>query len=298
MTGMEQSSIFFGPFSGQDANIGLAKELFFSSNEGYSELYRYNKDGKFRILKCLKPKFRGNPIYERLLRKEYEIGNELDHVNICKVYSFVEFDGIGNCIEMEYIDGSTLQELLEEREIGADLAKKIACEVCDALSYIHYKQVLHRDLKPANILVTHNGQNVKLIDFGLADSDWHYVHKGNAGTLNYAAPELLGNGGVDNRADIWSLGKIIEEFGYKGGFAAVAKKCTNREKARRYSSADEVKRALLNGNRGKYYIVGAIVATLLIIAAGTYILWQKESSIRAVDHIFITTGKKIIEAQS
>ena len=56
------------------------------------------------------PEFIGNPFYEELLRKEYEIGYELEHPNICKVYSYTSFKEIGNCIEMEWVDGTDIRE--------------------------------------------------------------------------------------------------------------------------------------------------------------------------------------------
>ena len=59
----------------------------------------------------------------------------------------------------------------------------------DALEYIHGKQTAHRDLKPSNIMITRNGQHVKLIDFGLSDTDDYAVYKQPAGTEGYISPE-------------------------------------------------------------------------------------------------------------
>ncbi len=294
----EQPSIFFSDFSGNAPDVRINPELFYSSKGGYSMLYRYDKDGKFRVLKALKPEFRGNPIYERLLKKEFEIGYELDHPNICNVYSFIKVEALGNCIEMEYIDGASLDEFVGSDTCNGSSVKRILCEICDALSYIHHKQIVHRDLKPQNILITHNGQNVKLIDFGLSDSDWHSVLKGKAGTREYAAPELLGKGEVDNRTDIYSLGKIIH---LTGVYSRVARKCTRILQQERFATAEEVKAAILNSNRSLFIKAAVISAVLLLILAIAVLLWHKmgaDNFSETLDKIFTDVGDKIIETHN
>ncbi len=166
-------------------------ELVSSSPESYCDIWRADKDGRFRIYKALKSEYAGDQVYERLLRKEFEIGYSLDHPNICEYYAFVNLPPLGNCIEMEWIDGCSLDSLLPRGTVGKTLAVKIISEICDALSYMHSKQVVHWDLKPSNIMLTYNGNNVKLIDFGLSDTDAHSVLKGSAGTQVYASPELI-----------------------------------------------------------------------------------------------------------
>ena len=84
---------------------------------------------------------------------------------------------MGRTIVMEQVDGDTLQTLLSEKRLSPDLALRIASQTMDALDYMHSKQITHRDLKPSNIMVTHRGKNVKIIDFGLSDSDLFGVLK-------------------------------------------------------------------------------------------------------------------------
>ena len=137
---------------------------FYSSASGYSRLFRCERYGKVHVLKALQPFYVNSVLHEQALRKEFNIGYQLEHPHICHTLGWEQVPGLGNCILMEYIDGVTLKELMEQGRLTDALAYKIIGELCDALSYLHQKQIIHRDLKPANILITHNGNNVKLID--------------------------------------------------------------------------------------------------------------------------------------
>lgn len=237
----EASGFFETPTMAQHPRQGMF-ELVSSSPESYCDIWRADKDGRFRIYKALKSEYAGDQVYERLLRKEFEIGYSLDHPNICEYYAFVNLPPLGNCIEMEWIDGCSLDSLLPRGTVGKTLAVKIINETCDALSYMHSKQVVHRDLKPSNIMLTYNGNNVKLIDFGLSDTDAHSVLKGSAGTQVYASPELISGGNVDYHTDIFSLGCVIDRL--SPAYARVARKCCQRAPAKRFQSALDVKKAI------------------------------------------------------
>ncbi len=239
---MDKASGFFEtPTMAQHPRQGMF-ELVSSSPESYCDIWRADKDGRFRIYKALKSEYAGDQVYERLLRKEFEIGYSLDHPNICEYYAFVNLPPLGNCIEMEWIDGCSLDSLLPRGTVGKTLAVKIINETCDALSYMHSKQVVHRDLKPSNIMLTYNGNNVKLIDFGLSDTDAHSVLKGSAGTQVYASPELISGKTVDFRSDIFSLGCVIDRL--SPTYARVARKCCQRAPAKRFQSALDAKKAI------------------------------------------------------
>ena len=218
----EASGFFETPTEAQSPRQGIF-ELMRSNPESYCEIWRADKDGRFRIYKALKSEYAGDAVYERLLRKEFEIGYSLDHPNICEYYGFVNIPPLGNCIEMEWVDGCSLDTLLPRGAISKTLASKIINETCDALAYMHSKQIVHRDLKPSNIMLTYNGNNVKLIDFGLSDSDSHSVLKGSAGTQVYASPELISGGNVNYHTDIFSLGCVIDRL--SPAYAKVARKC-------------------------------------------------------------------------
>ena len=85
-----------------------------NSEGALCSLFRGERAGKFRVYKCLKPQYRGDALYEGLLKKEFESGYSLRHGNICEFYSYLEIEGLGNCIEMEWIDGISLDSWLKE----------------------------------------------------------------------------------------------------------------------------------------------------------------------------------------
>lgn len=256
-----------GPENADTASNDL--ELIHTSKDGFNELYRICKSGRFFVYKALKKQYRGNLMYEDLLSKDFNIGFSLTHPGLCQYFAKIRHPEIGSCIVMEWIDGCTLEELIATGDIDKSLAGKIICEICDALGYMHRRQVIHRDLKPENILVTHNGQNVKIIDFGLSDADSFAAFKAPAGTRIYASPELLAGEPIDSRSDIWSLGVIIGET--HPYYRKVAEKCLVRARGKRYASAEEVKNAILHESSRKFWkavlwVAASVVAAIL--AAG------------------------------
>ena len=182
-----RNSGFFGP-EGTVIEDETAPLEEIGRRDGPFILYKSSRHRRIVAIKCVRPEFRDNPLYWDMLRKEYEIGHSLNHPNIREYYSLDNDPELGICLEMEWVDGDSLDLLLPECRRNAELRDKIARQILDDVRFMHLKQVIHRDLKPGNILVTRNGQNVKLIDFSLSDSDSHLVLKGNAGTARYASP--------------------------------------------------------------------------------------------------------------
>ena len=242
---------------------------------GFNRLFRAKRYGKWFVLKGLKPEFSSNPIYRNLLDKEFELGMMLSHPNIVTIYG-KEYDAIaGDCIVMECIDGVTLADFLKTKP-SSNIVMKVIGEILSAMSYFHGLQVLHRDIKPSNILVTRNGNNVKIIDFGFSDTDSHAILKQPAGTARYAAPEQVeGNVALDNRADIYSFGVVLNDIVSATGFrgcSAVVRKCTQTDREKRYASAVEVLAAIKS--RRKMMVVLPVIVMLLIIGMGTFILYS------------------------
>ena len=252
-------------------------ELIHISKDGVHALYRGCKNGRFFVYKGLKEEYRGNLMYEELLKKDFNIGFSLSHNGICQYYGMIDHPKVGNCIIMEWVDGRTLESLINEVRTNGTLARKIICEICDALGYMHSKQIIHRDLKPENIMITHNGNNVKIIDFGLSDADSYNAFKSPAGTRAYASPELIQGEMIDHRSDIWSLGIIIREFGTK--YRHISQRCTRRDRTKRYASCHEVKKAILHDGYRKLLVWGSIIgiSVLLIVAEVLYTIGKPET---------------------
>jgi serine/threonine protein kinase len=214
---------------------------------GFNQLLKVKRQGRWFLLKGLKPEYQAQAVYLELLKKEYELMVQLDHPNIVKAYSKEVNEELGPCIVMEYIDGVTLDKFLEGQP-SQQACRKVVDQLVDALLYIHTKQIIHRDLKPSNILITRNGNNVKIIDFGLSDADDYAILKQSAGTVKYMAPEqkewLQGTGRtIDCRSDVYSFGLLLRKL-FPRRYRHIAKQCTREEPSRRYPDMEAVRKAL------------------------------------------------------
>ena len=252
------------------------------SLSGHTRLFTATRYGKRYMLKCLKTDFLYTPVYRQALTKEFEIGLQLEHPNICRTIGLEEVPNLGTTIVMEYIDGDTLQALIDKQKLTADLAHKITRQLMDALEYMHNKQMIHRDLKPSNIMVTHNGQNVKLIDFGLSDSDSFTVLKLPAGTTGYIAPEqLLPGAKSDPQADIYSLGRVIADMAEAikdHQLEKLAERCACRDTNTRPKSIQEIRNLPATASKQKVAsIILCLIAILLTLAIAITYYYRYQS---------------------
>ena len=296
-----RNSGFFGP-EGTVIEDETAPLEEIGRRDGPFILYKSSRHRRIVAIKCVRPEFRDNPLYWDMLRKEYEIGHSLNHPNIREYYSLDNDPELGICLEMEWVDGDSLDQLLPECRRNAELRDKIARQILDAVRFMHLKQVIHRDLKPGNILVTRNGQNVKLIDFSLSDSDSHLVLKGNAGTARYASPEQKECGPADFRSDIFSIGVILSEMSDSRRYRNVSRKCMRPDKDRRYPDIDRLEAALFPTS---YHGLG-LIAAAVIIALAVSALWmfrqeepeEEAIDIEAIDEIFRQATDLVEESDS
>ncbi len=288
----DSSSGFFGPLSEYSSPDRDTLSLLHDSQAGFFSLYRGERAGRFRVYKCLKPEWRNSPIHQAMLQKEFEIAYSLSHPNICQTTALTEIEGLGPCIEMEWIDGETLDAYLERGYPDKRTFLKLAAGLCDALEYIHKRQIVHRDLKPSNIMVTHDGGIVKVIDFSLADRNASSILKLPAGTLRYTAPEvLLGSPGTIY-SDIYSLGAVLAQMATCR--SRVAARCMQKDPLKRYASATDVKAALMPGSVNVWGILAGIAALAAIIVAAILSLrpttvpeTQRDASPSSTDTVFV-----------
>lgn len=288
---MIQSSGYFNetPCVKDMPETGLG--LLYDSPEGHCLLLKGHRNDRIVVYKSLKPEFKDDPVYQRMLRREYEIGVSLKHPGVCEMLAWTHLPEYGDCIEMEYIDGCRLDQWLVEHPGDRALCRKVVCDLCDALSYIHRKQVIHKDLKPENILVTKYGSYPKIIDFGLSDTDSILTGKDPAGTWKYAAPEVRAGGAADARSDIYSLGILMSEMG--SAFSKVARKCSAERPEMRYQSAEEVLEDVSKSRRFPLQAIAAVVVFMLVAALGASLYLRRTAP---VERIFMEAVEQVRSA--
>ncbi len=173
---------------------------------------------RFVALKILSPEKQNNPPFAERFEREARALAQLNQPNIVTVYDFGETQGMFYLL-MEFVDGLSLRQLLQQRRLAPAEALAIVIQICQALQYAHEQGIIHRDIKPENILLDKKGQ-VKIADFGIAklmDQEPQNISLTGAadvmGTPHYMAPEQLEKPQtVDQRADIYSLGVVFYEM--------------------------------------------------------------------------------------
>lgn len=208
-------------------------------------------------------------ILKQSLILETDMLKNLSHKSLPSIVDVIDSDE-NFLIVMDYIEGNTLEELVNEN--GAYPQEDVvdwAVQLCDVLQYLHTRPnpIIYRDMKPSNVMLKSDG-SVVLIDFGTA-REFKERNAGDTtclGTQGYAAPEQFGGmGQTDARTDIYCLGATMYHLltGHNpskppyemypirkwkpelsSGLEKVILKCTRKNPADRYQSADELMYAL------------------------------------------------------
>ncbi|MGP3978656.1 Stk1 family PASTA domain-containing Ser/Thr kinase [Streptomyces sp. 8N114] len=189
---------------------------------GMAEVYlaQDTRLGRTVAVKTLRVDLARDPSFQARFRREAQSAASLNHPAIVAVYDTGEdyVDGVSiPYIVMEYVDGSTLRELLHSgRKLLPERAMEMCVGILQALEYSHRNGIVHRDIKPANVMLTRNGQ-VKVMDFGIAramgDSGMTMTQTAAViGTAQYLSPEQAKGETVDSRSDLYSTGCLLYEL--------------------------------------------------------------------------------------
>lgn len=189
---------------------------------GMAEVYLAHDTrlGRTVAVKTLRADLARDPSFQARFRREAQSAASLNHPAIVAVYDTGEdyVDGVSiPYIVMEYVDGSTLRELLHSgRRLLPERTLEMTVGILQALEYSHRAQIVHRDIKPANVMLTRTGQ-VKVMDFGIAramgDSGMTMTQTSAViGTAQYLSPEQAKGEQVDARSDLYSTGCLLYEL--------------------------------------------------------------------------------------
>ncbi|MFJ8823876.1 Stk1 family PASTA domain-containing Ser/Thr kinase [Streptomyces sp. NPDC102467] len=189
---------------------------------GMAEVYLAHDSrlGRTVAVKTLRVDLARDPSFQARFRREAQSAASLNHPAIVAVYDTGE-DYVDQVsipyIVMEYVDGSTLRELLHSgRKLLPERAMEMTVGILQALEYSHRAGIVHRDIKPANVMLTRTGQ-VKVMDFGIAramgDSGMTMTQTAAViGTAQYLSPEQAKGEQVDARSDLYSTGCLLYEL--------------------------------------------------------------------------------------
>jgi serine/threonine-protein kinase len=189
---------------------------------GMAEVYLAHDTrlGRTVAVKTLRVDLARDPSFQARFRREAQSAASLNHPAIVAVYDTGEdyVDGVSiPYIVMEYVDGSTLRELLHSgRKLLPERTLEMTVGILQALEYSHRAGIVHRDIKPANVMLTRTGQ-VKVMDFGIAramgDAGMTMTQTSAViGTAQYLSPEQAKGEQVDARSDLYSTGCLLYEL--------------------------------------------------------------------------------------
>ena len=171
-------------------------------------------------VKLLHPRFAENESVARRFVQEARIAARLRHPNVVEVYDFSVAEDGSFFLVLEYLEGQTLGELVENGPVDPFVLVRLIDPVLEALAEAHRHGVVHRDLKPANIFLAHGPGGVivpKLLDFGIVKilhgmGSFSTGEGAIMGTPYYMAPEQAqANTKVTPAADVWSIGVVLYE---------------------------------------------------------------------------------------
>lgn len=165
-------------------------------------------------VKVLRPQFSDDEEFIRRFRREAQAATSLSHPNVVNIYDVGEERNV-YYIVMEYVDGLTLKQLIQQRgTLPIEETVNIMMQIASAIAHAHANQIVHRDIKPHNILISDKGE-AKVTDFGIARAmtSATITHTNSVmGSVHYLSPEQARGGLVNEKSDIYSLGIVLYEM--------------------------------------------------------------------------------------
>jgi serine/threonine-protein kinase len=168
-------------------------------------------------IKLLRGECAVDPEYRYRFLQEAKAAGKLTHPNIVTIFDVGEVEQ-GPYIAMEFLEGRTLEEIMEDDgQIAVRDAVIYGIQLAEALDYSHARGIVHRDVKPGNIISPGYGNAIRITDFGIARVDApnkeHRTKIGSVlGTPQYMSPEQVEGRQVDGRSDLFSLGVILYQL--------------------------------------------------------------------------------------
>lgn len=173
-------------------------------------------------IKVLKNEFLQDEEYAARFLREAKAAGALSHPNIVTIFDVGEVSG-HPFIVMELLDGKPLDQAMAEKRIGTvDEIVNIGMQLARALDYAHAQGIIHRDIKPSNIMLSQDGQSVKILDYGIARLNETDALLGQEvlktqvgavlGTPRYMSPEQALGQTSDGRSDLYSVGIVLYEL--------------------------------------------------------------------------------------
>ena len=232
-------------------------------------LYSGIRYGRKFLIKAVRDGFTNTKLQQE---KEFRQGILLNHPNIMSTYSLEKVEDLGMCIVSEWIEGVTLGEWLKNKQ-NINARRRVFMQILDALEYIHSLQLVHHDIKLDNIMVTTNGTNVKLIDFGLSNTDDAVLTESN-----------------DVRKDIIGVGKIMKRM-----FASRYPITTRRALQGEFKNIAALRKAFLHSNVVAKWLYVLLILLLVALCAGLINerVQEKMKQQEIMEHVRTTVDKDI-----
>lgn len=186
---------------------------------GMAVVYRAwdSKLKKIVAVKVLRPEYQQDGEFLRRFSREAEAASKVSHENIVGMYD-VGMDGETRYIVMEFVDGTTLKDMIRQMgHLGSDAVVRMGIRILAAVDHAHKNGIVHRDIKPQNILVDSQGC-VKVADFGIARLKAQQttrvadVNSSALGSVHYISPEQASGEVADEKSDLYSVGVVLYEM--------------------------------------------------------------------------------------